>query len=154
MHEREIVSFVVRGHPEPQPRVKAVRMGKHVKIVTPRTADEWREAVAAASRIAWREDPLERPIEVQILVYVARPKYLMKASADPGAVPLASRGAGDCDNFAKAILDAMEGIVFVNDCQVARLTVEKYFAAMGHRPGARVRVLDVGSAPLFEASVS
>lgn len=152
LSEREVVSFAVRGDPEPQPRPRAFRS----RIYNPDTADRWKAAVAAASQLAWREEPLPlpRPLEVAVTVFVARPQRLLTRNSDPGLIPLIARGAGDGDNFAKAILDAMEGIIFVNDCQVARLTIEKYYVAIGYKPGARVWVLDWAPLTLFAAAAA
>lgn len=141
----QLARFDVRGEPEPQPRPRLMRVGRVSRIYNPPDADRWREAVAAAARLAWRGPPTKQPLDVRIAVYKPRPQYLRKASADPGPIPLAVRGAGDADNYAKAILDAMEGIVFDNDAQAARVVVEKYWAAMGATPGAVVMVLEFES---------
>ena len=37
-----------------------------------------------------------------------------------------SRRFGDCDNLAKAVMDACNGIIWADDCQVTRLTAAKY----------------------------
>ena len=37
-----------------------------------------------------------------------------------------SKNAGDVDNLAKGILDALQGIIWNNDAQVTRLKVSKY----------------------------
>lgn len=37
-----------------------------------------------------------------------------------------ARNFGDVDNHAKAILDGLNGICFVDDAQIVRLTVEKF----------------------------
>ena len=39
-----------------------------------------------------------------------------------------SRSFGDCDNLAKAILDACNGVIWADDAQITRLTVEKHKA--------------------------
>lgn len=37
-----------------------------------------------------------------------------------------SRRYGDCDNHAKAILDALNGVCYVDDCQIVSCTVNKF----------------------------
>lgn len=135
----------VRGEPRPQPRPRAdVRSSgggrAFARIYTPRDADRWREAVAARSRLSWRRDPTEEALEVYITVFMPRTKALLRPSSPSGPVMMAVRGKGDADNFAKAALDSMEGIVFVNDCQVVRLMVEKFYCARGGEVGCEIVV--------------
>lgn len=47
---------------------------------------------------------------------------------------------GDADNVAKACLDAANEILFDDDCQVARLVVEKIIAAQGDEPRVIMRL--------------
>lgn len=42
---------------------------------------------------------------------------------------VSSRRFGDCDNLAKAILDACNGILWLDDSQIISLTAEKYQSA-------------------------
>lgn len=162
------IEFEVRGTPKPQPRPKAeLRFaGKTrkpiVHIYTPDSykgpdgkrrsngVKEWRAAVARAAKHEFAA-PFTGPLEVDITVYLERPKRLDSKRADPGAV-LAPEAVGDSDNFAKAILDALHGVAFLNDAQVTDLTVRKRRAAAGCAPGARicVRQLDE-SIGLFSA---
>ena len=50
----------------------------------------------------------------------------------------------DVDNVAKAILDALSGVVFHDDSQVERLTVEK---VDGDRPRVKVRARPIAALP-------
>lgn len=47
---------------------------------------------------------------------------------------------GDADNLAKAVLDAAKGVFWLDDCQVARLEVEKHIGAQGEAPYVLVRM--------------
>lgn len=53
-----------------------------------------------------------------------------------------SRRFGDTDNFAKSILDGLSSIVFRDDAQVIKLTVEKYTSKTD--PRAEIVVSDSG----------
>jgi Holliday junction resolvase RusA-like endonuclease len=46
----------------------------------------------------------------------------------------------DGDNILKAIKDAAKGVLWLDDSQVARATVEKIIAAQGEAPSVQVRV--------------
>lgn len=138
------IEFTVRGTPKPQPRPKArlvkPRRGKpFIQIYTPTTGcEDWRRAVARAGKLAI-PSPLTGPLEVTITVYLPRPQRLDTKRADPGAVRC-DKAVGDSDNFAKAILDALHDVAFLNDAQVTDLIVRKRYAAAGCSPGARIWV--------------
>jgi len=139
------LTFSVAGVPKPQPRPKAQvrRIGGRsmAHIYTPSTGcKEWRDAVAAGCRLAFRDEPLTAGMRVRIVVYTPRPQRLCKKSSPEGPVPMIETGKGDADNYAKAVLDAIEGILFVNDAQVYSLKCDKFYAAKGCRPGAVVKV--------------
>ncbi len=46
----------------------------------------------------------------------------------------------DFDNLAKSVCDALKGIAWVDDCQVARATVEKWRAAKDEQPSVTVMI--------------
>lgn len=72
-------------------------------------------------KAAWRKPPLEGPIGVGIIFYLPRPKK--PKYSQPGCRP-------DLDNFAKAVLDAANGIVFQDDGQVVDLVVYKRYGGI------------------------
>ena len=57
-------------------------------------------------------------------------------------------GKPDAENVAKAVQDAGNGLLWADDSQVVRLTVEKWYGAQGEAPGVHVsvRALSVGTA--------
>ncbi|HHK42098.1 MAG TPA: RusA family crossover junction endodeoxyribonuclease [Planctomycetaceae bacterium] len=57
-------------------------------------------------------------------------------------------GKPDIDNIAKAILDAMSGVVYLDDTQVCRLSVEKTRPPQGEPDCVRVSVFEVGDGDL------
>lgn len=62
-------------------------------------------------------EPLSGLLEVDVHVYVKRPKttkYL--------------HPRGDVDNFAKAVLDSLNGVLWIDDGQIYKLTAEKHWA--------------------------
>lgn len=52
-----------------------------------------------------------------------------------------ARATGDLDNFAKPALDALEGLVYVNDRQIVELHMRRFDDK--HNPRADVRVVEV-----------
>jgi len=71
-------------------------------------AREWRERAQWALKVRWgRQPPLEGPVVVHIL-----------------AVPPDNRRR-DLDNLAKAVLDALQGVVIGDDSQTRRLLLDR-----------------------------
>lgn len=132
-------SFIVRGNPRPQPRVKARIHGKHATVYDPGTADDWKGDVIRAGAPLRPKEPLEGPVSIRILFFLKRPKRLYRKK-DPDVAPIASSGP-DLDNLVKATLDALQADGwFRNDSQVAQIRAQKrYHTKTGH-PGADVSV--------------
>jgi Holliday junction resolvase RusA-like endonuclease len=124
---------VVDGSPVPQPRARVVRgaRGGVGRYVTPR-ANGWKESIAIATKLAlirWRREaetlwPLGTEYAVDIEVRRAR-------------------AIGDLDNFAKAALDAMNGIAWEDDREIRELRVvrrDRDELRAGERPGLTITV--------------
>jgi Holliday junction resolvase RusA-like endonuclease len=72
------------------------------------------------SVIAWyKGDPLDGPLIVSIYAWIKKPKS--SKLAYPTTKP-------DADNIAKAVLDALNGILWHDDKQVCQLTIHKVYA--------------------------
>jgi crossover junction endodeoxyribonuclease RusA len=102
------------------------------------TFKDWRGAVADAAR-AWQADHesalLDEPVRLEAEFYLPRP------AANPWR--LWQRGRPDVDKLARAILDALTGIVFVDDGRVVELYVSKPFAGASP-PRAVITVQPLG----------
>ena len=75
------------------------------------------------------EELLTSALEVRLDFLFLRPKSLSKKTRYHTKKP-------DVDNLAKSVLDALEGIIYVNDAQVISLQVTKDYGA----PLCRVQV--------------
>lgn len=63
------------------------------------------------------------PLDVEMKFYLHKPKKPKH--------PVMPCGRPDCDNIAKLIMDAGNGILWADDCQIIRLTVTKMYADSG-----------------------
>lgn len=64
-----------------------------------------------------------------------------------------TKARGDASNVLKAVEDAGNGVLWLDDCQVARVTIEKWVAAQGEAPYVEVTVsslLPPGAPPLAD----
>jgi Holliday junction resolvase RusA-like endonuclease len=84
----------------------------------------YRAALAAAARAAGAGVHGE-PVNVVIDFVVQRPKSHLRKSGVKQDAPKLPRF--DLDNAAKACLDALNGVAWEDDSQVARLVVEKSY---------------------------
>lgn len=113
------ISFIVEGNPVPQARPRFTRQGHAYNSDKCKT---YREHVALAAKTAMcGRGPISKktPVRVLVAVFRARPKRTTNGDA-PTTRP-------DIDNYAKMILDALNGIVFEDDSQVCEMTVLKKY---------------------------
>ena len=82
---------------------KTTRTGQFYKS---KEAHEWKEATQWELKTQWKDKTLESPVYVGLTVYYSNVR-------------------SDIDQGIKAILDALQGICYVNDNQVISLTVVK-----------------------------
>jgi Holliday junction resolvase RusA-like endonuclease len=143
--------FTVVGVAQPQGSAKAfMRKGKQHPIVTSDNTQlkGWRQLVAHAASQALRDDRrctfFEGAGPVCADFYLPRPKSL-------GAKVRAHMTRPDVDKLARAINDALTGVVWRDDSQVVQLKVTKAYARVGESPCAVIAVRPVevdGALPL------
>lgn len=144
-----MIAFVVAGTPATKGSARAVndrRTGKARLIpsgsdVNKRAQASWSSVVATAARQAMAgRPPIAGPVEVRCVF------WLPKARTSKLETP-----RGDLDKLLRATWDAMTGIVFVDDVQVADAGKScKWFAvADGMPPGALIEIKAIGMAASF-----
>lgn len=74
-------------------------------------------------------EPVEGPVSVRIAIDVQIPVSWSKARRKAAELQQVRPGKPDLDNVAKAVLDALNGICYVDDKQVVRLVAVKRYAA-------------------------
>lgn len=119
--------FVVPGRLGGKGRARAFVRGGKIAMHTPgkTAADESvvRHFAAEAMREA-KTAPLEGPLRLEITISRMIPKS-WSAKKRQGAFWIT--GKPDCDNSAKLIADALNGITYGDDSQVAVLTVRRTY---------------------------
>lgn len=121
------LTFEVPGDPVPQPRPRVSTRGGFARAYVPgkHPVHAYRQAIAAAALEAGATPTTTEPITVILdLVFARPPSHLTKKGLRKVA-PLLPRF--DVDNCAKAALDALNGVAWADDSQVARLVVEKSY---------------------------
>lgn len=127
------IRFVVLGRPQQKgskriDRAPNSRLGYVMRDANPK-ARPWANLITAAARDAYRDELLRGAVEVELGFYFARPKAHMGTGKNAGSV-LASAPRHmivmpDVDKLARAACDALTGVVFKDDSQIALLLARK-----------------------------
>lgn len=132
---RKFWSIAVPGVPIAQMRPRFVRRGAHVKAYNPQETEAGKFLLLARPYLP--SEPLTGPLVVTIGAFFQRPKShyrtgknaaLLKDTA-PG--PEQCEVAKDVDNIAKFVLDALNGVAWVDDRQICALHVSKEWTQTG-----------------------
>ncbi len=142
MTTREL-SFVVHGTPIPQGSMKGFAFKRRTGTVgVALTSDNkktrpWKDSVASAAREAWDEAPTDDAISLTMEFAFMPPKS--------SRVPHKTTKP-DIDKLARAVMDALTGVVYRDDSQVVALNARKVFTFGS--PGVTVRVETIANAKL------
>ena len=122
----------VRGIPTPQGSKRGFIVGERVNIVdtNPRALKDWRAAINFVLQSEWKGPPLEGPVCVALTFKLPRPKSTPKKRFHVTVKP-------DLDKLIRAAFDAMTGIVFLDDKQVAQVHATKRYSL---EPGVQIDV--------------
>jgi crossover junction endodeoxyribonuclease RusA len=137
------VNLLVIGTPVPQGSTRAfVVAGRAVTTAANPRTRPWKAAVAAVAAEARPEDwPMLSPIEVRARFAFTRPAAHYGSGRNAGrlrpSAPTHKVSVPDVDKLLRAVLDALTGVLFVDDRQVVAVDASKGF---GEVAGAWVRV--------------
>lgn len=101
------INIPVDPLPQPRPRFGAG------KVYQPRRIIDYKKAVRLAGKVAMHGRNIIDKGAVDIRICLYR-KFAPT-----------SRNYGDFDNLAKAICDALNGVLYKDDCQIVKCTIEK-----------------------------
>ncbi len=100
------------------------------RVYTPNKTKEYETLIQQYFKISYpMAEMLEGRVHIDIIVYLKIPKGTSKIKMqDMLENKISPTKKPDIDNIAKSILDAMNGFVFKDDNQVAKISIEKRFA--------------------------
>jgi Holliday junction resolvase RusA-like endonuclease len=135
----EPITFSISGAPVAKGRPRATVRGGFASIYTDSKTRKYESDVGKLAKVAMRgRAPLSGPLSVSIRFRLGIPISTSKrARASFLAGESAYLGTKDLDNLAKAILDSLNKIVWIDDVQIVRLFVTKAASAS---PGVDIRV--------------
>ena len=110
-----------------------VTKGKRRFAFTPKRVKEWEGVVADEAR-KYCEKPYDWPVVLTMIFYMPRPASRRLETWVP-TTP-------DLDNLEKAVMDALNGIAYRDDCLVVAKSSSKRYVRAGE-PGVEVVVTSV-----------
>lgn len=134
------MKFFVPGLPRPGGSKKGFVNPKTKRVVVVDANDrskDWKASVAHAAYIAGAK-PIDGPIELQLTFYLPRPKSHFNAKGELRKIaPLYPITKPDATKLLRSTEDALKGLCWHDDCQVASQITQKQYAEV---PGCRVIV--------------
>ena len=131
------VRFVVPGEPGAKARARSAMRNGRMMHYTPAKTTSYEALVAWTARVAMGPSaPIAGPVTLSLAVTCAIPaSWSKKRQAEALGRPKTSRC--DIDNYAKALLDGCNGIVWNDDAQVWNMHCTKVYGLV---PGVIVEV--------------
>ena len=119
--------------PEPQGRPRFARRGNFVQTYDPPKSKKFKTELRRLAEIEYAEQPYHaeqhKPILVDLKIYKPLLKSFSKIKrlkAIEGVLRPATKG--DADNYAKGILDSLNGLFWHDDGQIVDLHIGKYYS--------------------------
>jgi len=125
------IHFPIAPVPKARARTFHDRKTNKVRSFTPTPTKVFETTIKKIARFRYREQPLTVPLKVEIVVSLQRPVRALKREY-PSVKP-------DIDNYTKALLDALEGVLWKNDSLICDCRVVKVYG----RPGITVQVSEM-----------
>lgn len=125
---RKNINFEVEGKPFGKQRPRVIHRGGFSRAYTPPETVAYEKKVKNSYENIAKNIQMNKPIEANIIGIFPVPKsisnkkrnYLINNKIHHISKP-------DCDNIAKSILDALNGVAYKDDSQICKLSVEKYY---------------------------
>lgn len=130
-------SWLVPGRPIGQPRATPIRRGKHswmIEAPSDHAIHLWKAAVREEVRGSEKQ-PEGVPLALYLTFIFDRPQRLLNK---PGFHLHVVKP--DCDNLAKAVQDACNGLLWHDDRQICKLVVEKRYCHVYEAAGVHIHL--------------
>jgi len=126
------IVFDVPLEPKGKGRPRFSRHGKFTKVYTDQATLDYETAIQlCAIKAMGSQKPLETPVSVFLYIRLPVPQSYSKKRTE-ACLAGSERPAKkpDIDNVAKCFLDAMNGVVYLDDTQVVDLHIKKLYSAV------------------------
>jgi Holliday junction resolvase RusA-like endonuclease len=116
------------GRPQAKQRPRFSRYGA---VYTPKETRDYEKLIRAEAALTWQKHPLQGPVALRLTFFVEPMKKVKREY--PTARP-------DLDNYVKAITDALNEVVWVDDSQIVDIHASKRFGT----PRVEVEITELG----------
>jgi Holliday junction resolvase RusA-like endonuclease len=127
------ITIIVPCLPVAQPRARATAINGKARMYEAKKSHaihEFKATCRLAAAQAHNGPPMEGPLTADILcVFPTKRKARTAKATKP-----------DCDNLAKSACDALNGVLYHDDSQIVRLTVEKWHASADESPRVEISI--------------
>lgn len=135
-----IREFTVTGNPRGKDRPRFSTFHGIARTYSTRATVEYEKDVKSAYLHSFsNKEPLTGAISAEIDAYFLIPKSTPKKNIPVMLQENKVTKKPDCDNIAKIILDALNGIAYDDDKQIVELTVCKYYTQFLPRVEVKLR---------------
>lgn len=143
-----MIEIIVPAVPVAEPRKRTRVVGKFAMHYTPE--DSPVNAFKATVRLATAQAMSDRSsftggVEIELLF--AMPRNAGQMWKNKPMPRLLHTKKPDSDNLAKSVLDALKGLLWLDDAQVCSLRIVKVICAGDERPFVRIRAWELANCP-------
>ena len=139
----KMIEIRVPAIPIAQPRARATAIGGRARVYEPtkHPIAAFKASVRLAASCAFTGAPLQGPLRVDcVFVFPRTNAQRWKTRPMPR---LRHAKKPDRDNCDKAVLDALSGLMWVDDCQVCEGELQKWIASGDEQPHVLIRVTEL-----------
>lgn len=123
------IKFTINIPPHPQERPRFRRVGNFVQTYDPPNSKAYKKKVENVARLYAPSTPIDSPIKINMTFFMPIPKSKSKAWKRRALLGLELPDRKpDNDNLAKAILDAMNEIIYKDDARITDLNLKKRYS--------------------------
>jgi Holliday junction resolvase RusA-like endonuclease len=132
-----MVTIIITEDAVAKARPRVSRFGGQSRVYTPKKSQEFEYVIRRRAEEKIKK-PMDGPISVEIDLQIKRPKNLAWKKKEMPKCYNTKRP--DIDNYAKSVLDGLNGVAFKDDGQVAELIIRKWYHAGGERPTTTIKI--------------
>lgn len=98
------------------------RVGRFGAVYTPAKTRQFEARLRALARDQYKSDPVKGPISLRCRFFLPKPRTAPRLRQYPDVRP-------DLDNLLKAVMDSLNGILWLDDAQVVDIITGKRYGA-------------------------
>ncbi|KPV60748.1 hypothetical protein QJ48_04300 [Paenibacillus sp. A3] len=136
-----MIQFTVYGEPVAQGRPRFSNAGGFTRAYDPQKSRDYKDYVRLAAREYAPSTPLSGALGIAVTAYRPIPKSFSKKKAEEAENGLIiPTTKPDADNYLKGVKDALKGLMWHDDSQVADAFVSKRYS---FRPRIHVKIIQL-----------